>query len=113
MSNDRQLLFSITKKDFRIDTFRSGGKGGQNQNKRDTGVRITHIESGAVGESREERSQARNKKKAFERLVESKKFQTWHKVKTAQILGIVKTPDEIEKEVDEAMKDENLKIEYL
>lgn len=111
--SDRQLLFSITKKDFRIDTFRSGGKGGQNQNKRDTGVRITHIESGAVGESREERSQAQNKKKAFERLVESPKFKAWHKVKTAQILGIVKTPDEIEKEVDEAMKDENLKIEYL
>lgn len=112
MSN-KQLLFSITKKDFRIDTFRSGGKGGQNQNKRDTGVRITHIESGAVGESREERSQAQNKKKAFERLVESPKFKMWHKIKTAQILGIVKTPDEIEKEVDEAMKEENLKIEYL
>lgn len=112
MSN-RQLLFSITKKDFRIDTFRSGGKGGQNQNKRDSGVRIVHLESGAVGESREERSQAQNKKKAFERLVENPKFKTWHRIKTAQILGIIKTPEEIKMEVDEAMKEKNLKIEYL
>jgi len=28
----KQLLFSVTKKDLRVDTFRSGGKGGQNQN---------------------------------------------------------------------------------
>lgn len=110
MSN-RQLLFSITRKDFRIDTFRSGGKGGQNQNKRDTGVRIVHIESGAVGESREERSQAQNKKKAFLRLAESRKFKTWYKIKTAQILGIMKTPEEIEKEVDEWMDEKYLKIE--
>ena len=111
MSDNRQLLFSITKKDFRIDTFRSGGKGGQNQNKRDTGVRIVHTESGAAGESREERSQAQNKKKAFERLVENPKFETWHKLKTAQILGVIKTPEEIEKEVDEWMNEKYLKIE--
>jgi len=107
----RQLLFSITKKDLRIDTFRSGGKGGQNQNKRDTGVRITHLESGATGESREERSQAQNKKKAFERMVENPRFKMWHKIKTAQILGIIKTPEEIEKEVDEWMDEKYLKIE--
>lgn len=50
----KELLFSLTKKDFRIETFRSGGKGGQHQNKTDSGVRIVHLESGAVGESREE-----------------------------------------------------------
>lgn len=75
---ERELLFSLTKKDFRIDTFRAGGKGGQHQNRTDSGVRITHIESGAVGESREERSQHMNKKKALERLIKSKKFQIWH-----------------------------------
>jgi protein subunit release factor A len=74
MSN-KELLFSLTKKDFRIDTFRSGGKGGQYQNTCDSGVRITHIESGAVGESRDERSQYQNKKMAMERLVASKTFQ--------------------------------------
>ncbi len=49
-------LLTLTKKDFRVDTFRSGGKGGQNQNKRDTGVRITHIKSGISAEGRSERS---------------------------------------------------------
>lgn len=65
----RELLYSFTKKDFRVDTFRAGGKGGQNQNKRDSGVRITHIESGLSSESREHRDQLTNKKAAFEKLV--------------------------------------------
>jgi len=106
----KELLFSITKKDFRIDRFRSGGKGGQNQNKVETGVRITHIESGAVGESRTERQQHQNQKLAFNRLIESKKFKTWHKFKTAlELQGI----HNAQKWVEEQMKEENLKIEFL
>lgn len=97
----KEHLFSITKKDFRVDTFRSGGKGGQNQNTRDTGVRITHIESGAVGESREERSQAQNKKKAFERLTETPTFKLWLSKKSFEVLGVHKTKEQIETEVDE------------
>ena len=46
----REKLFSI--KDFEVQTFRSGGPGGQNQNKRNTGVRIIHKSSGAKEESR-------------------------------------------------------------
>ena len=42
VSSEKKLLFSVTKKDFDIQTFRSGGKGGQHQNKRDTGVRCVH-----------------------------------------------------------------------
>jgi protein subunit release factor B len=41
-SEKRELLFSITKEDFEIQTFCSGGKGGQHQNKVETGVRILH-----------------------------------------------------------------------
>jgi peptide chain release factor 1 len=65
---ERHLIFSFTKKDFRVDTFRAGGPGGQNQNKRDTGVRITHIESGLSSESREHRTQPQNRKEAFHKL---------------------------------------------
>lgn len=101
---DKQLLFSLTKKDFRVDTFRSGGKGGQYQNTCDSGVRITHIESGAVGESRDERSQHTNKKKAFERLIQSNKFQIWLKKKSFEAMGIIKTKEQIEKEVDEMIQ---------
>lgn len=107
---DKKLLFSLTKKDFEFQTFRSGGKGGQHQNTRNTGVRIIHKESGARGESREERSQYENKKKAFERLINSDKFKTWHKKKTAEILlGLEK----IEEIVEQQMKLENLKIEVI
>jgi protein subunit release factor B len=43
----RERILSVTLADCRVDTFRAGGKGGQNQNKRETGVRITHRASGA------------------------------------------------------------------
>ena len=68
MGKGRERLKSFTKKDFRVDTFRAGGKGGQNQNKRDTGVRITHIETGLSAESREHRTQYQNKVAAFKKL---------------------------------------------
>lgn len=107
---DKKLLFSITKNDFEIQTFRSGGKGGQNQNKVNSGVRIIHKDSGARGESREERSQAQNKKNAFRRLVESKTFQTWLKMEaSARILGF----QNLEKKIDEMMDEKNLKIEIV
>lgn len=106
----KELLFSITKKDFRIDTFRSGGKGGQNQNKVESGVRITHIESGAVGESRNFRDQPQNKKEALRRLVASKEFQTWHKMKAAEMM-MKKDNKDIMREVEEMMQDKYLKIE--
>jgi protein subunit release factor B len=105
----RELLFSVTKKDLRFDYFRSGGKGGQNQNKRDTGVRITHPESGAVGESREERSQLQNKKRAFIRMAQSAKFQTWCKI---QANSYIYSETEISKRVEDMMRPENLKVEY-
>lgn len=108
----RQLLFSVTKKDFRVDTFRAGGPGGQKQNKTSSGVRIVHLESGAVGESRDERSQAQNRKKAFERLVNSPRFKAWHKKKVAECLLSEAERKEIERRVDEWMREENLKVEY-
>lgn len=109
---DKRLLFSLTKKDFEIQTFRAGGKGGQNQNSRDSAVRIIHPDSGARGESREHREQAANRKAAFERLVKSWEFKKWHMVEVAKRLGIKeeKSVDEI---VDEQMREENLKVEFF
>ena len=104
----KELLFTLTKKDFRVDTFRSGGKGGQHQNTTDSGVRIVHLESGAAGESRDERSQHQNKKKALERLVKSKKFQVWHSMKCAEILH---GKHSIEQQVEDMTQPENLKVE--
>ena len=103
----KELLFSIYKKDFNIQTFKSGGPGGQHQNKTDSGVRITHIESGAVGESRTDKSQHRNKKLALKRLTESKKFKIWITQKVYEVTS-GKT---IEQRVDESMVSNNLKLE--
>lgn len=74
---ERKLLFSVTLADCIVQTFRSGGAGGQNQNKRDTGVRIIHRASGARGEARDERSQLQNKKLAFRRMAGSALFKAW------------------------------------
>lgn len=108
----KKLLFSLTKKDFRIDTFRGSGKGGQKRNKTDSCVRIVHLESGAVGECCEERSQQQNKKIAFERLVESKEFQIWYKKKISEMLLTQEERRKIECKVDGWMREENLKVEY-
>lgn len=110
MSDDKRLIFSVTKKDFIIETFRSGGKGGQNQNKVETGVRIKHPESGSVGESRTHRTQLQNKKEAFRRLVDSEKFQNWLRVKCAVMeQGF----NDLEEKVDEMMDEKFLKIEFF
>ena len=102
----KQRIFTLTKKDFRVDTFRCSGHGGQNVNKRDTGVRITHIETGISSECREERSQEQNKKKAFRRLVDSEKFRGWLKMRAYQIIY------EVDREVEKQMNEKNLKVEY-
>lgn len=72
---DRIRVLSVTVHDCEVQHFRSGGKGGQNQNKRDTGTRIIHHPSGARGEARDERSQLQNKRLAFRRMVETPQFQ--------------------------------------
>lgn len=108
----KELLFSLTKKDFEIQTFRAGGKGGQHQNKTNSGVRIKHPDSGAAGEARDTRSYHKNKKIAFKRLANSKKFKEWHRIKTGYYLqGVNDFEKKIEEEVKEAMKPENLKVE--
>lgn len=55
---------------YRIETFHCGGKGGQNVNKVESGVRVIHIPTGFVTQSTEERSQYLNKQKAMKRMQE-------------------------------------------
>lgn len=54
--------------DYRIEKFHCGGKGGQNVNKVETGIRVIHIPTGITVTSTEERSQYLNKQKALKRI---------------------------------------------
>ena len=60
---------SLNEQDIRVDFFRSSGPGGQNVNKRDTGVRITHLPTRISAVSQGERSQIANKERAYNILV--------------------------------------------
>lgn len=86
-SNPVLPTMRVTSKDCERQTFRAGGPGGQNQNKRDTGVRFIHHPSGARGESREARTQPENARLAWRRMAESTEFQRW-------ALGAVEAPPE-------------------
>lgn len=101
----KERILSVTIHDCIVQTFRAGGPGGQNQNKRDTGVRIIHEPSGAVAESREERSQLQNKKSAWKKLAAHPKMLLWIKLKSGLSAKAVA-------EVDQAMLPHNIRVDF-
>lgn len=98
----KKLLFSVTKRDLRIEYFSGSGAGGQNRNKKMKCCRIFHPESGAMAIGTESKSQEQNRKQAFRRLAEIPKFKIWQKMKAGQMMV---DNGEIEKRVEKGLKD--------
>ncbi len=109
----RELLFSVTKKDLKVDWYSGKGAGGQHRNKHQNCCRIRHKDSGAMATAGEERNRKANLEKALKRLTENIKFKLWITKRVYEISEQAKIDEaEIKRQVEEAMKSENLKIEY-
>lgn len=67
---ERELLFSVTKKDLEIDYFSGTGAGGQHRNKHQNCVRIKHIPSGIMTQCQTHRERTANFREAFHKLAD-------------------------------------------
>ena len=84
-----------------------GGNGGQKQNKTFAGARCFHPPSGAAGEARDSRSQAKNRQTAWRRMAESPKFRVW----VADMHAQMERRETVDQAVARLMDPANIRVE--
>ena len=104
---DKKLLFSVTIKDCDVDTFTVSGPGGSGKDTSQTGVRVTHRESGAVGRGTETRSYKQNRESAFVKMANSEVFKLWHKKEVSRRMNL--NEESITTDYDKTLKTYNFK----
>lgn len=82
----QEVDVEINPTDLQIDTYRSGGAGGQHVNKTESAIRITHIPTGTVVECQDERSQYKNKDRAM-KILRSRILEAEQEKQNAEIAG--------------------------
>lgn len=84
---DDEIQIEIKESDCRIDTYRASGAGGQHVNKTDSAVRITHIPTGIVVQSQNDRSQFKNRDTAW-KMLKARLYELELKKKEAESQGL-------------------------